>query len=678
MRFLTRGRIAALILACAFLAINVVALRWSTQLFTSKRPVTLLRYGDRVSKLKGKSLNGEDAFDFATKSPANLILYFAAAHPPGFSTELVTYAETLAKNYQKDGLGITAVVQNDIPELKNLLTLRLVTYNAIVDADRSIQQQLGLPEGEDGVFLFDQAGLCRFSTRRPVSANDLRQLIAMEVLKVDPFTLPFESATNTLKEGKLLELPSLVDVQSMAPLRVDEIRAKTGAPTHYIFFTADCSVCSLPRYLEDFKAFRTHQLKNDDDAVLIFDFNFPRADVLDGLQKNDIHAASYLAKEPLPRVEYTDQQQRVLERTVAVIQTDTQRKVLDIYPLHSDLARRNSAALAVTKPESQPENTGAAYEEMFEHVPFSAYDVATYQNKYFLTDIEGNRLLVINRNMEVERNFGRIGSGPGRLFHPGYLDVGGDGTVFVEDGGNERIVKFDQSGHYTGEFRVNAFQGMAVDTQDHLYLGQPEEGSLITVYSSAGTRLRSFGQLKKYSEIYGESFHDKDSSYNVALNRVRLATDKDGYLYVSFMITPLIQKYAPDGTLMFERRLEGPEIDRLMDAIQKRRYIATKSDGVDVRIIALDPVIDPANGNIMVPLVDGSIYVTDREGNKVSLLRPAWANRGDGTFRPFVAGLGANGEFMATPFPPRHWYRLTMPSSTTTSLTTKATTIAAK
>jgi len=97
-----------------------------------------------------------------------------------------------------------------------------------------------------------------------------------------------------------------------------------------------------------------------------------------------------------------------------------------------------------------------------------------------------------------------------------------------------------------------------------------------------------------------------------------------------------------------------------------------------VRIIALDPVIDPANGNIMVPLVDGSIYVTDREGNKVSLLRPAWANRGDGTFRPFVAGLGANREFMVTPFPPRHWYRLTMLSSTTTSQTTKAAAIAAK
>jgi peroxiredoxin len=664
MRLLTRGRVVALIIACAFLAINVVALRWSSHLFASKGPATLLRFGDRVPKLKGKSLKGGEAVELATKSPANLILYFAAAHPPGFSTELVTYAETLSKTHKKDGLAIAVVVQKEIPELKNLLTNQLINYDVLVDDAGELQQQLGLPDGEDGVFLFNQEGLCRFSTRRPVTANDLRQLVAMEVLKIDPFAVPIESE-NTLKDGKALGSLSLVDAQSMVPVRTDEIHSKAGVPTHYIFFTADCSICTLPRYLEEFKAFRANQLKSDDDAVLIFDFNFPRADVLDGLKTNNIRAAGYLAKEPLPRLEYTDQQYRMLERTVAVIETDSRRKVLEIYPLNTHLAKRNNS------PQSQPDVTGAAYEEMFGHVPLSAYDVATYEGKYFLTDIDNNRLLVINNNMGVEREFGRIGSAPGRLFHPGYLDISGDGTVFVEDGGNERIVKFDQKGHYAGEFRVNAFQGMAVDTQNQLYLGQPEEGNLITVYSSTGTKLRSFGQLKKYSEIYGEANRDKDVLYRTALNRVRLATDRDGNLYVGFMIVPLIQKYSPDGTLVFERRLEGPEIDRLSEAIHKRRYIATKVDGVDVRIIALDPVIDPANGNIMVPLVDGSVYVADREGNKLSLLRPAWTNRGDGTFYPFIAGLGANGEFMVTPFPPKHWYRLTMPSAKEVSIAAK-------
>jgi len=270
MRLLTRGRVVALILACAFLAINVVALRWSSHLFDSKRPLSLVRFGDRVSKLKGKSLKGGQTLEFATKSPASLILYFAAAHPPGFSTELATYAETLSRTHKKDGLEIAVIVQKDIPELKNLLTLQLVNYNVLVDDGGELQQQLGLPDGEDGVFLFDQEGLCRFSTRRPVSANDLRQLVAMEVLKTDPFAVPLESE-NGLREGKALGSLSLVEAQTMVPVRTDEIRSKAGVPTHYIFFTADCSLCTLPRYLEEFKAFRANQLKSDDDAVLIFD-----------------------------------------------------------------------------------------------------------------------------------------------------------------------------------------------------------------------------------------------------------------------------------------------------------------------------------------------------------------------------------------------------------------------
>lgn len=100
-----------------------------------------------------------------------------------------------------------------------------------------------------------------------------------------------------------------------------------------------------------------------------------------------------------------------------------------------------------------------------------------------------------------------------------------------------------------------------------------------------------------------------------------------------------------------------------MEAIEKKKYIGTKSDGADARIVALDPVIDPTTGNIMVPLVDGSIYVADRDGNKLTLLRPTWTAEGDGTFYPFVAGLGARGEFLVTPFPPKHWYRLVMPQS---------------
>jgi hypothetical protein len=431
-----------------------------------------------------------------------------------------------------------------------------------------------------------------------------------------------------------------------------------------VFFSAECSVCSLPGYLEEFAKFE-HRVKPDDNSgrlsVLVFDFNFSMTDVLEQLKSHNISSPAYIANEELPKVEDMSQDKALYDETVVAVQTDAQEKVVDISPLKSLID--DGSAVPATKPQSLAlDATRPTYEETFRNIPLSAYDVAVYQGKYILTDFTGNRVFIVKDNMEVERQFGRIGSGPGQLVHPGHLDVAPDGTIYIEDGGNERIAKFDQLGNYLGELRVSNYEGLAAGARNELYLGQPQEGYLITAYSSSGKKLRSFGQLKKYSEIYGAASADKDVPFKTAFNRVRLSTDQEGNLYVSFLLTPLLQKYSPDGNLLFERKLEAPEIDRLIEAVQKQKYITMTADGADARIVALDPVIEPATGNILVPLVDGSIYLADRAGNKLALLHPQDTRRTNQTFYPFIAGLGAKQELLVTPFPPKHWYRLTMPA----------------
>src|SRR5688572_13880403 len=145
MRLLTRGRVITLVIVGALLAINVLALRWSTHFFSSsERPAVLLRYGDRAPAMKGKTLIEGRTFEFAANNTVNIVLYFSSMQAPGFSTELVKYAETLSQRHKNDGLGITVVVQHEIPDLKTLLDNKLVTYDVIVDNDQSVQQQLGL------------------------------------------------------------------------------------------------------------------------------------------------------------------------------------------------------------------------------------------------------------------------------------------------------------------------------------------------------------------------------------------------------------------------------------------------------------------------------------------------------------------------------------------------------
>lgn len=658
----TRRVLIALSVAL-LVVINIVAMRWSTAYFFPTERSRLLGYGSQMPTLKGQNLLNDKTIQIAT-SRTNLILYFSSTHPPGLSIELVKYAEILSQHYGKEGLGISAIVQPGVDELKGLVSHSLLTYDLLLDENHQLGKTLGLSANENGVFLFDRQGICRFSTRGPVSARDLQQLVALEFLGVDPYSHT-TLAEQGIEQGKRLGPWSVLNVRSWQQTSLEKI--SSGQARRFIFFTAECSVCSLPGYLEEFGKFEHAQpieTATRNPAVLIFDYNFSIGDVIEQLKTYNIKSPAYIANEELPAVADMVHGTQLNDETVVSVTINPNGTVLDISPLKSLIPELTDSRAAETKGKVKISPTlEAHYEQVFSDIPLTAYDVTAYREKYILTDFKGNRIFILNDKMHVEREFGRIGSGPGRLFRPGSVDVSNDGTIYVEDGGNERIVKFTSEGSYLGELPLNNYEGLAVGPGNELYLGQPEEGHIITVYSSSGKKLRSFGQLKTFSEMNGPEFADKDKPFKFAINRVRLATDSAGNVYVSFMLTPLLQKYSPNGDLLFEHRLEGPEIELLKAAVQKRKYITSPVEGpADGRIIALDPLIDRTTGDILVPLVDGSVYVADAEGKRVNFLRPHASHSASQTFYPFVAGLGAKGEFLVNPFPPKRWYRLVIPT----------------
>jgi outer membrane protein assembly factor BamB len=450
----------------------------------------------------------------------------------------------------------------------------------------------------------------------------------------------------------------------------------------FIFFTAECSVCSLPDALKNYVEFARQQKSRNGQAeavTLIFDFNFARTDILDQLQQAQIDAPAYIANEELTAVSDLGRLKSFDNGQVVAVRVDGEGTILKLSSLDTLRAEAQSAnapaASAETARTSQraavPGKPHAAFAEMFPSVALAAYDVTSHGGKSFVTDLEGNRILVFNADGRLEKEIGRIGSGPGRLLHPGYIDIGRDGTIYVQDGGNDRIERFSAEGQYLGDFTTTDYEGFAVGARNEIYLGQPEKGSLVTVYSETGKPLRSFGQLKKYSDLYGPQQVLKDAAYKVAANRVRLSVDGDGNIYVSFLLAPLLQKYSPDGKLLFERTLEGGKIDFLKKVLETKKYISTGRDGVEARTIALDPIIDPATGNILVMLVDGSIYVADREGRKIDILYEQ-RNRELMPFYPFMAGLGANGEVIVIPFQQRRCFKLISPDNSKDGVVARA------
>ncbi|MBA3242225.1 MAG: hypothetical protein H0T60_13430 [Acidobacteria bacterium] len=298
----------------------------------------------------------------------------------------------------------------------------------------------------------------------------------------------------------------------------------------------------------------------------------------------------------------------------------------------------------------------ASYRRLFGGLDVDVYDVASHKDLYVVSDRTRSSVLVINERSEIVREIGGIGSAPGRLFRPGYLDVASEGAIYVQDGGNERIQSFDIEGRYLGGFATTRFTGFAAGAGGEVFLGQPEKGNLVSVYSREGKALRSFGSLKKLSEVYGPDFALDDEKWRNAINRVKLSIEPDGGVLVSFMLAPFIQKYTREGELVFERRLEGPEVERLAEAVVSPGgggNLTVTTDGFPEHVMSLEAVSLPG-GEINVILTDGSVYVADAEGNRVRVVRP----RAEGRFTPEMIGRSPAGETVVVGLAGRECYAL--------------------
>jgi hypothetical protein len=126
--------------------------------------------------------------------------------------------------------------------------------------------------------------------------------------------------------------------------------------------------------------------------------------------------------------------------------------------------------------------------------------------------------------------------------------------------------------------------------------------------------------------------------------------DRDGSTLVSFMLVPLIQKYSPDGKLVFESRLEGSEIDVLR---QTSGLLTMSMDGFAETILALEAIALP-DGKIHVVLTDGSIYVADQNGRRERVIH----SQTGVSFTPEMIGTTPAGALVVIGLNPRNCYRV--------------------
>lgn len=276
--------------------------------------------------------------------------------------------------------------------------------------------------------------------------------------------------------------------------------------------------------------------------------------------------------------------------------------------------------------------------------------------QYFVFDRRSHVVFGIDEQQTSTWEIVHIGAEPGRIIDPTAFSLEPGGTFAVADAPNnqERIQIFSPVGVRIGGFmlpgrakRRVVFENLVLSgigtlqyTGTSILMSQPESGALISEYTLQGGLSRTFGQLR-------HTGHEDDRELHLALNSgIPLVDPTGGFLFVFQTGEPLLQKYNRAGTLVYERRIQGHEIDDLINQLPTTWPRRQTSEGElplvrpTVRSAAVD-----ASGRLWVAFVVPYVYVFDVDGDKVRTLQL----RGAGLVAPSSLSFNTKGRLLVTP-----------------------------
>ena len=278
----------------------------------------------------------------------------------------------------------------------------------------------------------------------------------------------------------------------------------------------------------------------------------------------------------------------------------------------------------------------------------------TANGEYYVFDRRGHTVYAVDHAGAKATKLVQIGAEEGRLIEPSAFDVAFNGSFAVADApnGRERVQIFDAGGVRTGGFLLPgrgasrvvlgtlALSGVATLTFNGklLLMSHPESGWLFTEYTLTGVPIRSIGQLRGTG-------HESDRDLHLALNAgIPIADPTGGFYFVFIAGRPAFRKYDARGELVFERVIQGREIDPVVAAIPDRW---PRRAGGELPLVA--PSIRTAavdqSGRLWVSFVQPYTYVFDAVGEKIRTVQ----FRGAGIIAPSSLWFNADGRLLVTP-----------------------------
>jgi hypothetical protein len=276
--------------------------------------------------------------------------------------------------------------------------------------------------------------------------------------------------------------------------------------------------------------------------------------------------------------------------------------------------------------------------------------------QYFVFDRRAHTVYGLDAELTSAWEIVQIGAESGRIIDPTAFAVEPNGTFVVADApnGRERIQIFSTAGFRIGGFLLPGRLALRVTLENvvlngigtlqytgtTILMSQPETGALIAEYTLQGGVNRLFGNLRKTG-------YESDRDLHLALNSGIPLVDPTGGFYFVFQTgQPAFQKYDRDGRLVFERRIEGREIDPVIAALPTT-WRRRRSDEGELPLVSptIRAAAVDARGNLWISFVIPYTYVYDADGDKIRTLQFAAA----GTLAPHSLFFGAGGRLLVTP-----------------------------
>jgi len=316
------------------------------------------------------------------------------------------------------------------------------------------------------------------------------------------------------------------------------------------------------------------------------------------------------------------------------------------------IATTGSAAVrldVLTSVAAVPPQIVGAFEE-----PLAFQQVASGQ--YLVFDRRGHTVYGIDEKRTAAWKLIQIGQETGRVIEPTAFDAAPNGTFALADAprGAERIQIFGPGGNVIGGFTLpgraaarvtignfvlNGVGGLQY-TGTSFLISQPEAGTLFTEYSPSGGAIRGIGQLR----ITG---FEQDRDIHLAMNAgLPLVDPTGGFIYVFLAGTPAFRKYDANGQLVFERHIEGRELDDRLRATPTQ-WPRRRVEDREVPFVTPHVRAAAVNGagELWVSLVAPYTYVYDQNGDKVRTVQ----FRAAGVIAPTSLFFTTKGRLLITP-----------------------------